>query len=648
MAVATIGIASSPLLAAEASPAPHENPATAPWVFDGVSLLGHYSETLDCILARDPEGVKLIAGEMPRANTPDELEDAIGDFMSSGHALAQLVLDIDGGLATARALLSQFRPEEAEEGLGVAARKLAKAYLELKAMEGAAQDTGQWFGVASTPGDVELRSAYSQVEEGLLSVRSLLDLLRDMLQSLRQQIEELEEPRAELFRPTQLTLSVRPVSAFVGDEIGFWGSLTSEGEPLPGRRVTVLLDGAPADTVQTGPGGTYRGSLVLPYRYVPEMTVQALFYPQGDDIGLYLGCSSPVVTVKTLFYNTRLSLSVPGQAYPGRELAIAGKFDYGSAPLPQSRTIRVYWNGEAIASEAVAESFTFKFNIDGDTAPGKYDFTVFVTAQKRYAPTWATVEVEVVKVVPAIDIDAPGMVLLPLGFGIKGKAYSALGPLQDASLRIGLGDWEMTTTSLADGSFNARVNTGMSLTLGGPENLEVRVMPKEPWHAPSYAQVGLWVVNPVHIGGLLLVLVIIVLPVASGMRRLRRGEAEAAFPGELQPAPALIGEEGAGPGADMFKAMAKGSPEAILLTLYRRVLGLILGITAVALRPHHTLREFARQCAPYLGPLAGYFQEFTALVERLLYSRHRLGEEEATRGRQLSQSIEEGLKGESA
>ncbi|MDP6510586.1 MAG: hypothetical protein QGH23_05180, partial [Dehalococcoidia bacterium] len=141
-------------------------------------------------------------------------------------------------------------------------------------------------------------------------------------------------------------------------------------------------------------------------------------------------------------------------------------------------------------------------------------------------------EVEVIKAIPQIEVDAQGMVLVPFALNVRGKVYSALGPLQDAPLRIALGDWEVTTRSRDDGTFGARLSTGMSLTLVGTQELRVSVTPGEPWHSATSLATDVTVINPANIAGLSLALAI---PVFLGASRVRRR----AVPGP-QPAPVLV------------------------------------------------------------------------------------------------------------
>ena len=623
---------------------PHENPDTAPSVFDGVSLLRKYSEALDRVLGRDATGVESLKEQAAVANIPDELRKTVGSFLSSSRSLAQSSTEIESALDTSRAMLAQFRPAEAEKSAGVAAEKLSQAYAELRVMENTSQRTGRWWQADSAAEGSTLRVAYNEVESKLLQIRRLLDLFSEMRGSLNQQSEAIAAVPG--LRPTTLTLSVEPATAFVGEPVEFQGTLSAEGKPLAGRKVTLLLSSLPAEVVLTGSDGVYRGRVVLPYRYVAEMTAQTIYYPEGNDIGLFLGSSSPEITIEVLYYQPQLSLQVPGSAYPGRSIVIKGSFDYGKNPVPTARSLNLYWDGKLAAEEAVDTTFTLELAVAAETTLGRHRVTLEVPPQGRYAPVSASAEVEVTKATPVIEVEGPGLVLLPLAQEIRGRAYSSsLGPLRDASVTIILGSWQTSTRTGDDGAFSARLSTGLSLTLVGTQELQVTVTPTEPWHRNGSLSTGLLVINPANIAGLALAMGI---PALFGTRQLMRKRRRATL-SVMPPAPGLspaLVKRDTPPRSKMPGLEARGGPGEVLLTLYRGVLRMIQTLTAVVLRPSHTLREFAHECAPKLGPLAGYFQEFTLIIERQLYARHQPGEAEAARGKELSQRLTEGAKGE--
>jgi len=621
MIIILAALASMPGYAAALSP--HENPSKPSQDFNSVALFWEYSWALDYVSSRDLTRLKMLQNEAFLANIPPDLKGTVQDFLAANQDLANLLSSIDVDLNTARALLSQFRQEDAMAILKAVEGKLPQAHASLGLVESKAQETGSWGQVTSAPAESEVSKAFDEVV-------SKLALQNKDLDSLAESVETLSKG-AEL-RPTSVSLAVEPKMAFVGDKIGFQGRVTSDAEPLGGRRVAILLDGATAADIQTDLDGTYRGELVLPYRYVSEMSVEALYRPQGDDMGVYDGSASPAVAVTVLFYETRLSLETPKKAYPGRTVTLQGKFNYGNDPVPEARQVQVYWDDNPVTEEAVTEAFAIELPVPSDMSLGKHLVKVQVTPQQRYAPGLFTAELEVTKAAVFIEVDKPGMVLLPFGLTVAGKVYSDLGPLDGASVNIKLGGWEVTTRSANDGTFKVRLNTGMSLTMFGSHKLEVSAVPKEPWNRAGQVSPGLMVINLVNIIGLAFAIAVAFFIFYRVRRAFRRTPEVSLQPGPATPKTRYT----AAPQPE-----APVAPVSILLALYRQVLRLVQSITTMMLRPNQTLREFAQETAPRLGPLAGYFREFTLMIERALYSKHPTREGDVARGQELSKKLEE-------
>lgn len=654
----------------------HENPDTAPLVYDGVSLFRKYSATLDQVLAKNATGVEALREQAQWANVPSAMRDAVNVFMSSSHSLAGLLPTVEADMEGWKTMVAQFRPDDAVVLSTVAARDLSLAHSYLSTMESMARHTWQsWRSETTTENDA-ITSAYKEVEDKLLRLRRQVDLLGEVSRSLVRQNEavaavasgnltkleelkkllaqesatpqtlaRLEQLKGLLLRSTSVSLSIEPTAAFVGDSVEFRGKLTSGDRLLQRRKVTVTVAGAPESEVLTDSRGAFQGRVALPYQYVSEMALQAVYYPQGEDIGLYLGSSSPIATIKVLYYPAQLNLEAPGNAYPGRMLGLHGSLDYGDSPAPPGRNLLVYWDGRVVLTETATAAFDLGLPMAADMSLGKHAVILFAPPQGRYAPVSVSAEVEVIRVTPIIDVGAPTVILLPFTLNVRGKVYSPLGPLQDTPLTIAVGDWETTTRSAEDGAFSARLRTGMSLTLMGSQELRVSVAPAEPWYRAGSKAASLLVINPVSIAGLALVLA---LPVFFSARRFRRRTLQAPAAVPPPPAPVLVGGEASPHKAEPASDSAGGSPRAILIALYRGALMLVQRLTAVVLQPSHTLREFAQECGPGLGPLAGHFQEFTLMMERLLYSRRRPDQADAARGLELRRRLEEGTKGEGA
>ncbi|MDP2727797.1 MAG: hypothetical protein Q8P59_09675, partial [Dehalococcoidia bacterium] len=255
---------------------PHQDPDIALRIFDGVSLLNKYSEALDYVLGRDATAVSALQEQASRANIPSELGVSVNGFLSSGDTLAQLIPEIESDLEMSRIMLGQFRTNEAKASAAAAKEKLTRAYEQLEVIEREAKTTGGWWKADSAKLGSALRDAYQGVLDRLEELRRLLDLLGQMSSNLAEQSATVAVPLSR----TAVSLWAEPLSAFVGDTVEFGGELSSEGQPLPGRKVTILLGGAPVSEEITNSKGIYRGRITLPYRYVPEMTLQTIYYPR--------------------------------------------------------------------------------------------------------------------------------------------------------------------------------------------------------------------------------------------------------------------------------------------------------------------------------------------------------------------------------
>ena len=622
----------SPVAAVE----PHEDPAIAVQVFDGVALLQKYSQALDNVLEKNAAGVEQLREQSTQANIPSEIRNTVDNFFSSGYSLGELIPMIETDLENAKEMLRQYRFDETKQGVASARDKLNQAYSVLGVMERAASDTGRWWQADTARPGSSLRQVYDEVQAKLLSLRRLLDLSFDIHHSLTQQSETFP-----VLKATTVSLTIEPETAFVGDKVTFQGVFSAGGEPLIGRIVTLLLDHSPVSSVLTGNDGVFHGEVALPYRYVSGMKIQALYYPVGNDIGQYLGSSSPVVTIKVLYYETRLNLEAPQTAYPGRNLVLKGTFDYGNNPVAEKRLLSLYRDGELAAEEPLPTTFSLELMLAENTTLGKHRLTLYIAPQKRYAPAQSVVDIEVIKITPVIEADVTRVVLLPFTQDIRGKVYSSLGPLRNAGLEIVLGGRSVSTRSLDDGTFHARLGTGMSLTLLGNQDLRITLTPVEPWYRTTSLVISLFVINPAN---MLLLALAVAIPALLSLSRLRKKAVPAMGRPLPDPVPALVKKESP-PRPVILEPEANGTPGSILLTLYRGILRLVQETTALVLSPYHTLREFARESAPGLGVFGGYFQEFTAMIERLLYSRHHLTEADAARAREINRRLKEGVKG---
>ena len=634
ISVAVVLITSPSVFAAES----HEDPEIAKPAFSGISLFSYYTDALDFILKKDPIAVESRLEKMPFANVPQSLEGTTEIFATSGIDIAHLVLNIDRNLGKLTALKGQFRLDEAVELSDQISDNLSQANSELNYLEKNMETTGTMLNVFSAPKTSNLRQSYNEVLDRIDKIRQMLALYEELLKSTGTTMEEL-------LKPTSLTLEIQPAAAFVGDNIRFDGVLTSEKKPLDKREVDILLNGSQYLTASTDAGGHYRGALMVPYRYLTELNLQALYYPRDKDIGLYLASLSSVRTLKVLFYEAKLKLTVEDKVYPGRDTTVKGKFDYGQSPPLSEGKIEIYLD-DVFAAKAIAQqAFAQKLTIAADTDLGKHVITVSSAAAGRYSPVVATAILNVTRATPILDIDMPRLAMIPGSFGLKGRLYSEVGPLSGASIKLGLANSQVELVSAGDGTFETKIKTGLGPGLIGSQDLAIQVIPREPWHAALATTRRILMINVVNLSGVLVLLVIlgVYLP---GRLRKRLGvypraakPAVVGGPAELAP---TYSERVIIP-ATQERAEASGEPRDRIFYWYRQAARILGKLAKVLLAPQQTLREFARENSSLFGPLAKYFAELTRSVERLLYSQYRATERDVENSKELARTIEEGL-----
>lgn len=622
-----------PALAAE----PQENPDNAAVVYDGVALLQKYSQVLDDVLAGDAAGVQQLQTQAALANLPPELGTTVGSFFSSAISLASLLPSLQKALDDAKTFLSQYRVDDAKQVLDDARQDLTLAYSSLLALNISTSDTASRWQADIAPAGSTLHQAYDDVQAKLLRLHGLLGFNDNIVRTVTQQTA------LPPLSSTSLSLLVEPAAAFVGENVSFHGILASANTSLPGRQVTILLDHSPVITVTTAAGGAYQGVVALPFRYSSFISVQAVYSPQGDDINRYLGCSSPEAPISVLFYPVVLHVAQSTPASPGRDFLVQGAFNYGNNTVLPERRLNVYLDNNLIFDGSIAAGFYLRLPVSANTSAGTHRLTFDVPGAGRYAPAGTTLDIEVSRIVPAIELNIPRVILLPFPQQIRGSVRSAIGPLSNTPVEITLGNWETAARTGTDGSFSARLDTGFSLTFLGAQDLRVTAVPPETWYQSGSTTVRVMVINPANIAGIIIMLLVLAV---SGTRRLGRkagrpaGFEQQPFP---DPGPVLLKPESVpAPPA----AAASGDPRAVLLSLYRGVLHFVQQLTGRMLPPHQTLREFAAENEPKLGPVGRYFREFTLMIERLLYSRHDFDERDAAHARELSGKVLKGTGNE--
>lgn len=643
----TAALLSAFLLCAVCPPAfavtPQENPDLAKLVFSSLTLLRYYSESLDFVLQKNAGEVETRLDKMPFANIPESLGEPTTNFSNSTISVSYLIVNIYQELDDARALTAQGRYDKATEISSDIYLNLTNAYLEVGKLELATEDTGSQLNISSAPDGSQLRNTYNDILAKIARIKDMLDLYQSLLSDIlsnfqAQDLQALSEKLKEqgitvnlpairsdvLLHPTSITLKINPETAFVGDYIHFEGILTSEGAPLAGQVIDILLDGSPDATAITGADGNYSGTLQVPYWYVHEMDLQALYFPPVSEASLYLSSISQVVKLEVQFYDTALEITPEGKSYPGLETVITGKLDYGENPPANERTVEIYLDDTFLVTDTIGEEFTKKVKLAPETEVGDHAVTVSIAESGRYAPAVAGATLHVIRAIPNLDTDIPGITIIPGNLNTKGRIYSDLSPVSGATIKIQLGDSQTEFTSSANGTFDASLKMGMSFGIIGSQDLKISVFPQEPWYASSVTVKKVMVVNLINCGGILAIIIFLGIYLPGKLKRKLEAYPEPLIEhgilADLPDPTTAQNDTVVTPIATKEANDEGGEPRTRIFYWYRLTLKFVEGITSALLRPNQTLREFAHEASTPLGPVAKYFFEFTTMVEKLLYS----------------------------
>jgi hypothetical protein len=286
-----------------------QDPNLAQEQFSSIALLNYYSNSLDYIIQLDRNGSDANLAKMPFINIPQELEKTNGNFATFGVEFTASLVDLFKLWNQQNVYIKQARLTDASTIYYQINDLLPAAQQQLSQIDSAVLDTGKYLNMDSLLSDNGLKLVYSEI---LTQIQQLSLMLNTV------SLSPFPADLVASLTTTALTMNVDSGSAYVGDTIGFTGILSSQGAPLSERQVTLLVNNVELVSIQTDSQGQYEGTLQLPYLYVNQMPIQAVYYPEGNDAGIYLAGTSMVINVSVLFYTAQLTLKVNGPAYPGK------------------------------------------------------------------------------------------------------------------------------------------------------------------------------------------------------------------------------------------------------------------------------------------------------------------------------------------
>jgi hypothetical protein len=656
ISILAVLVAVLPCLPALAQPThlPHENPDTAINMLDEAGLLLSYVHINNLASQSQFQSARDTLKEMDNADIPADIRYIFNQYNNLYQNLFTTLDNLESLLNETSDLLSRNQINEARQRLDDAGPNIREANSLLRDTEAATDSLSDRLSFFKTAATNELTDAYDRLGD---SVKRLKDVI-DKLTSLRESLTERYTYMTKL-TPTELSLNASPLTAFVGENITVSGRLSDNGTPLTKREILLSLEyksmkninkknipikATANTTTTTGCDGLYFASITIPYQYVDNMTLTAIYEPSGTDIRNYLSSKSQPVTIKPLFYHTYLKVTMPQGLYRGQPFSISGEVTSDNASI--SRNISVHLDSTLLAEKNISGSFNLEITQSGNTTSRKGELTVAVAPDGRYSGASQSRYITISSTPAHIDTKIPSIVLLPASIKISGRVYGEFGPIADVPVSLKFNNSLTTAATAPDGSFQRVFNLHIlpektpvsdsqhDLSPIGSHEIAVTIDRGESRGTIIGEESRIITINPLSTGLIMAILT------SLGLVIYRRAHTRTSRQRVIPPAEpvALPTISPSPPIPSMPKLTAIKSK---IFSAYRSGLAIIEKITGIVMAPHITMREFLKM-TPLPSPnVSECFAELTAITEIALYSSREPPQETVTRAEKLAATIAE-------
>ncbi len=498
----------------------------------------------------------------------------------------------------------------------------------LAEIEAATDNLAIELGVYLAEADYRLIQAYDRLEDILDRIHQLISRLNQIIGNLSDRY--ISQSQVNL-RDTVLTLLASPASLFIGQYLTAGGRLTSDNEPLANRTVVINLDDNTFSVI-TDENGSFQTGIVIPYLYVPNMTLRASFSPIGEDIGVYIASQSLSVIINTLFYTTTLEASAPDSSRPGLSVVIEGQIY--SPDSTQERTALILLDDRLIYEQEVNGFFNINLTIPDDIADGNHAISIIVSPEGRSSSARKDLPISISRLPIMLYIQIPSIVLLPNSIELSGRVSSLGEPVANAHIDIIFSKEQISTATDDQGYFSAIVNTSLDLSLMGPQQIAFYVTPVEPYYASLELEEWLFAINTANIGFIAFIFISLGIITFTRLKSKPAVKLSALVYSEV---------ESSEPEADELPLRPKRSLSTArneIYTIYLKCLKVIEQTTKTAMSPNATLREFSDNVKLLLERVSSPFERLTRITEMALYAASEPGKGLAAEASELANTLE--------
>jgi len=640
---------------------PHDDPGAAPVNVDPVFLMNYYSSLFQFISKSDYSGFKELFASNDLTFMPASLQGLFNSFSAELNSANSNMQQIEQLLTNSSNLLDQNRRSEANQTLYEASITIGGTEIILNQLGNTTLSIGDQLGVTTTPANSPSRQALAGLQSSIQAVQNQLNNYIMLFQTLRTRYYATSDYGTTA---TSITLQLNVSVASVGTNVAFYGRLTSNGSSLPRRNATLLLDGNIITRAVTDSNGSYSSYFSVPFDYVSQVTLFALFIPEGGDVVDYISSMSEPVYLNMLYNTTNIEVKIPDTGYPGLTFPIQGNVMSDNGTPLESRAISIYIDNTTIVDlfSGSQGEFSSNYAIPVNFTTGPHQLKIYVAPQGTFAGTSFSETFSIERYPLNLTLSYPPTVYLPTSFTVGGNISSALGCLDNATVTISVGNTTKIVKTV-DGSFSATFDLPLSLWPAGNQFLSITVEPAEPWYASLEVSDKVFVWNPIAITAISGASIFLVAFYFLWIRRDRMSRksnssieqgAEGPVITQATSEPQMPSEISSFDGKELTLPVAKSiqniqigsltSERQKVIQSYARAWHLVERTTGVFMKPNTTINEFLQIASARLNSAKDLFSGLTALAERSLYSQFDPAPEDVSLAEAYSRSIEEAFR----
>lgn len=613
---------------------PHEDPSAAQSSIDSFSFLSQYAQVFTLISSEQYANASKLSQQLSLISVPADLSYILNRYNNLTQQFISTLDELHATLDNASLLLGQNRLDEALTNLNRAGVLVSQAQILLSNLQDATTTLSQQLGVLAAPAESKVTQAYNSLQSTLQRLTDLINQYHTLMQNINSE----RQTKTQQLQPTTLTLSLSTENITIGGSIYASGALTSEGQVLSNKQISLLLSSTQVASATTDSAGSFMALMTVPYNYVHVMTAQALYTPLGGDINQLEASLSQPLTINVTFSDTYLNVSLPNVAYPGLPLSVSGSVISQTGNALSGRTINILLDGNLINQKQSNSNgiFSIQTVINSQEAIGSHNLTIAVDPSGIYAGVTQQTIVYIRQMDSSVNVQVPSLVFLPSQIQVNGIVQTVSGPLNKANITVEFDSASAVTQSLENGSFNVNFNVPLNVGLGGFQNLKITVVPQEPWQSLAQKQTSVLVLNSVGLG-VALISSFSVFGIA--FTKFTKTKSKTKSQIVLQEKSLSSTKDTAEPKLDPKVHIIFEGSKGKMLEVYQKALQTVEGAIGVSVKQEMTLREFLQESQQKLGQVASQFSELTGFAERALYSPRIPKEQDLTKAEELLNEI---------